>query len=323
MEQKQQFWSRVGKVLSKRIGIIGIVVLVLACIITGLSIAGYIFRLEWTGVLGTQDNGPKTLWHWLDLLIIPIMLAAGALWFKQAAAKATAYIEDQRAQESALEAYLDRMSELLLDKDDPLLKSRPGSPCQEMASTRTLTLLRRLDGRRRNQVFQFLRDARLLGVKKKTARLEEGGQIRFIDEIAPISVFEGRNMQKMELQDAILELANLSGAFLEGANLERAKLCGARFANAKMKGAFLKGAILRGANLAADLHGANLSNADMRWANLYAADLSEANLFQADLRGAKNLSCERLTQALNWDQAYRDEALSCGKEIPTLPKYDM
>src|SRR5688572_13260641 len=80
----------------------------------------------------------KTLWDWMELLIIPAVLAGGAFYLQQAEhAVERKAVEDReklerkiaelranferevatdRQQEATLQVYLDRMAELLLDK---------------------------------------------------------------------------------------------------------------------------------------------------------------------------------------------------------------
>jgi len=325
MGKKQHIGMRIASILISRIGT---AVFVLAFFLIIISIAGYIWDLQWTGLPDPDPDDTKTraktFWDWLDLLIIPIVLAAGALWFKRFEAEIARTSESVRAQEAALETYFDRMSELLLDKENALLTSKPNSPQRDMASTRTLTVLRRLDVRRRNQVFNFLRDARLLGVKKRTVYTEDG-LIKTIKEKDPISVFAGLNMGSMSLQSANLPLVDLSGVNLIRANLGRADLN-----RADLSRADLSGADLRWANLSrVDLSWANLSGADLRWANLNEANLSKANLSGANLSGANlsranlvwanlrdadGLTCEQLTKAQSWEHTYRSEVLRCGAE---------
>src|SRR5215210_317839 len=45
--------------------------------ITLVVIGGYIYRWEWTGFIG------KTLWDWMKLLVVPIILALGGLLITQ------------------------------------------------------------------------------------------------------------------------------------------------------------------------------------------------------------------------------------------------
>lgn len=277
MKEKDTIGKRIGKALTNQIGT---VVLILITILIGVSIAGYVLNLEWTGLRGTTDGGPKTLWHWLDLLVIPIVLAAGALWFKRVEVGIAQSVERGRAQETALETYFDRMSDLLLDQDNPLITSESGSPCQEMATTRTFAVLRRLDSKWRNHVFQFLLDARLLGRAKKLVDSEEDDtQQTVARESDPIALFQGRNMTKMVLEGAFLNDANLEGAILREANLEGATLGEANLEEANLNGANLEGAFLSDANLeGAKLREANLEGADLSEANLEGTDLWKANL---------------------------------------------
>jgi energy-coupling factor transporter transmembrane protein EcfT len=100
----------------------------------------------------------KTLWEWLDLLATPFAIGIVAVIF-------TAWFTNQRAQDTALQAYLDKMSELLIDRrlrrawdeyDDKRITAR----------ARTLALLAQLNGDRKRTVLQFLREARLINKKE-------------------------------------------------------------------------------------------------------------------------------------------------------------
>jgi hypothetical protein len=91
----------------------------------------------------------------------------------------------------------------------------------------------------------------------------------------------------VNLSDADLIGADLSGANLSDANLRDAYLLGADLSGANLSDAYLRGADLSDANLSdADLSGANLSDAYLLGADLLGADLSDANLSGADLSGA-------------------------------------
>src|SRR5229473_617182 len=76
----------------------------------GLIICTYQFGWSGTGFL------KKTLWDWLELLIIPLVLAAVALLFNRATTRTEQKIALDKQSEDLLQAYLDRMSELLLEK---------------------------------------------------------------------------------------------------------------------------------------------------------------------------------------------------------------
>ncbi len=63
-----------------------------------------------------KDQRGKTLWDWMTLLIVPAGLAAVAILFNNfQRSNEQIRVTDQRREE-ALQNYLDKMSELLLEK---------------------------------------------------------------------------------------------------------------------------------------------------------------------------------------------------------------
>src|SRR5215217_3472097 len=127
----------------------------LTAIVVMLAIAGA--RRSWTGFQG------KTLWDLLQLLIVPFVLSVITLAFAWQQDARQTYIEDrraqaeqdladQRAQDEALQAYLDQMSHLLLEKD--LRASDKDSEVRTLARARTLTVLGSLGPSRQGQVVQ-------------------------------------------------------------------------------------------------------------------------------------------------------------------------
>jgi hypothetical protein len=58
----------------------------------------------------------KSLWAWLDLLIVPAVLAIGGYLFTRSENRRTQDVTDQHAQDAALQAYLDKMSTLLINE---------------------------------------------------------------------------------------------------------------------------------------------------------------------------------------------------------------
>ncbi len=69
-------------------------------------------------------------------------------------------VTEQRAKETALQTYFDKMTELLLKEN--LRKSKVESEVRAVARTRTLTVLRRLDKDRKGALIQFLYEAGLI-----------------------------------------------------------------------------------------------------------------------------------------------------------------
>ena len=148
---------------------IGVIVLVG---LIGLIIAGYRLNWDWTGF--NQRIGPqvqqyqptKTLWDWLQLLIIPLVLAVAALLFNRATTRTEQKIALDKQREDLLQAYLDRMSELLLEKS---LATSPSEEARNVARVRTITILFQLDARRIGYVFAFLREAGLMSTEPNSS----------------------------------------------------------------------------------------------------------------------------------------------------------
>ena len=111
-------------------------------------------------------------------------------------------------------------------------------------------------------------------------------------------------------------------ALLQGANFREARLDGANFRGAQLQGADLRGANLEGV----DFSKPETTKDPPRDSLIYLIQkhtqgllVHAADLEGADLRQAKGLSCSQLTQALRWEEAYRDDKLACDKEIPDPP----
>src|SRR5215210_2823216 len=126
-------------------------------------------QYQWTGFgesvqpkSGDQEIQPrKTLWDWLQLFIVPLALATLGLWFSVQQDTRQQLLEEQRAQNAALQAYLDQMSQLMLQGD--LRDSKEGSEVRRtLARARTQTVLGQLDSDRKASVVQFLYEASLI-----------------------------------------------------------------------------------------------------------------------------------------------------------------
>jgi len=204
----------------------------------------------------------KTFWDWMELLIIPTVLAIGALLFNRAERRTGQEIAVERFQEAALRTYLDRMTELLLDRG--LLESERDAEVRIVAEAQTLMTLRILDGKRKGVILKFLSDAGLIKTGKSLVFLQKA------------------DLRKADLSGADLYEADLGGANLCGADLRGALLCKSCLIETDLREALLGGGDLRGT----DLRGANLSGADLHGALLEDADLLDADLSGANLRMA-------------------------------------
>jgi hypothetical protein len=247
-----------------------------------------------------------TVRDWLPIvgaLLVPVMIAAGTWWItaqqgkiEDRRAEADRKLAEQRAQDEALQAYLDQMGTLLIKQH--LLDSNEHSQARTLARARTLTVLARLDASRKAAVVQFLYEAKLIrSVNGKDPIVSLGGaDLRYAD-------FGGADLEDADLGGAYLQNADLRYADLEVAYLgDRADLEDAYLYDADLEDAFLGGAYLSGADLRyADLRNAYLGDADLigtdlSRADLKKADFSRADLSHADLGNAKGVTGEDLKQ---------------------------
>ena len=104
--------------------------------IATIIILGYWQRWTWTGL------ETKSAWDRLELLGIPLVLGAGAFWFNNQTRKSEQELAQHRVREEALQGYLDRMQELILEKG--LRRSEKDAEIRDVARARTLTVLRSL-----------------------------------------------------------------------------------------------------------------------------------------------------------------------------------
>jgi uncharacterized protein YjbI with pentapeptide repeats len=337
-------------------------ILLIAAIIVGciggsiFIIVGYQSGWTWTGFDATtgpnvlQYQPTKTLWDWMQLLIVPVVLASGAFLFNFTSSRNEQKIAQQRdknaqqialdnQRETLLQTYLDRMAELLLHH--ALRHTEPHAEVRYIARARTLTVLSRLDSRRKGSLIKFLYESNLIEVinlsgadlsgaelseaKLHRANLSEANLSRAIIDLADLSEanLSGANLSEVNLASTNLEEANLSGANLHRANIKDATLTKANLSWANLSGALLNAtnlsdasfhkADLRKAHMEkAILRNAALRRADLREANLREADLSNADLTEADLRDASfyeaNLR-ETILQGASFTQEQIEQAI--------------
>ena len=131
------------------------------------------------------------------------------------------------------------MSQLLTDKEEPLHSAQSGDSLSTVARARTLTVLGRLDSRRKRSVLQFLYESSL--IDREEALLHESDLIERRHNIV--------SLRGADLSESILIDADRRDADLSGANLYEAYLIGTDLSGAGMLGADLSGAGLMGADL--------------------------------------------------------------------------
>jgi Pentapeptide repeats (8 copies) len=214
---------------------------------------------QWTGF------ARKTLWDWLQLLIVPAILIGVTFVWSATQTRSDNKREDRRTaadraaaeearRDATLQTYLDRMSDLIIHEG--LLSTKRPPAVAEVAHTLTVAALRRLDGARKGQVVLFLGDASLLNPGSR-----------------------------------MLLGADLTGADLRNAYLPESWIVASNLRGANLHGATLTGSLLESANLRdADLGEADLHKADLSDAQLQGADLTNANVGALTLRAPTSLA---------------------------------
>lgn len=304
-----------------------------ALIIISLAVVFTCILIETVRLCNTGFND-KTLWDWMDLLLVPAALGVGVWWLNRSEKAHERSITTDRLRETALQSYFDTMTELLLEHDssspEPEHTNNPrGKKLRSIARIRTLSILRGLGEQRKRQVLQFLYESELIFPPDSTdlEDADSGGlHLNFVnlkhadlDEAHLAQVFLARavmnetslqhaNLEGAEMESAKLVQSDLRWANLKTANLSLADLRNANLQNSDLRGTILSDAILREAYLVeADLRGAALRGADFRDATLSRTDLRDASLEDADLRRANlegaQVSLEDLNKARKLDDA--------------------
>jgi uncharacterized protein YjbI with pentapeptide repeats len=274
---------------------------------------------EW---LGLGKGGEKTGLELLQVIAaisIPVVVVIMGAIFTASQSRSQQQVEEQRAQDEALQAYFEDMGHLLLDED--LRDAENDAEVISVARARTLSVLDRVDPKRRRSIFLFLKQAKLIA----------GGLLRDAN-------LSGIDLSREGFADAGLSRVNLSGANLRGVNIG---------GNTDLYGADLTGADLTGAKVGSNagvyrsggpsqvyeggvsldkiegpvtLSSANLTDATLKDADLTDVVLSDATLKDADLTNAtlKNTNLQRAN--LEGAKVTREQLAESGSlEETTMP----
>ena len=267
---------------------ITILIFFLIALALTILIGGYRLNWAWTGFTGEKETY-RTLYDWLQLLFIPVVLAIAGFWFNHRERKAAELraeneqktanmraleelkfqelhaqteheVSQDNQRESALQTYIKDMSELLLNNN--LRNSKKDDEVRSIARVRTLTALRRLDPDRKSSVVLFLKESGLIEKHNLIVDLMDA-----------------------DLKEVKLSFTNLGNADLSGTDLSGAELYYAYLKDSNLIGTDLSRAWLENANLTkSDLTAANLKDAYLDLANL-----SEAIFTYEQLDAAKSL----------------------------------
>jgi hypothetical protein len=224
-------------------------------------------------------------------------------------------LEAQRAQDSALQAFLDQLSHS--DTYSELRKAPASGHKRAVLRAKLQTLLMELDGQRKGVLLSYLHGAKLIRKKAITPYeyTKEGSKDEEDEERwkYPILRLNDIDLSQTELNPHTkLTFDDLESIILCGAKLSKVNLSGANLRNADLRDADLSGAALRKPNEKEDpevIPGERSDEVDkakkkpgkvlptgLLETDLSGANLSGTNLSEANLSGAVGITNEELEQ---------------------------
>lgn len=202
----------------------------------------------------------KTLWDWLELLIIPALLGAVAWNFSDTQKNKELEISTKQFRENVMKDFITEISQYIKNRSIYEIKD---IHFIETIRINTINTLRILDGEQKGQLIHFLYDSKLIGWK--------GDYESNYEEILPI----------IQLKDADLSNIKLSGTY----SLEIIEVCDKTnpYFNVNLSGIDLSFTNLRNA----DLHGTQIFSGNFRATNLENADFDKCKLENCIFENAK------------------------------------
>lgn len=257
-----------------------IVILVISLVVGSWAIMPDTAPL-WTG-FGPYDatkDAPraKTLWDWLDLLIVPLVLSIGVWFLSSAERESEKLVELDRQRQGILDLFINQISKLIFENS--LRSENVTKEIRIIARTYALGTFRRLDRERKAEALQFLFESKLIHNE-------------------PVIPLAGANLREASLDNTPLVGAEITGAYFYNASFKKANLTGTNLCGCDLSFVDFTKAIFTGTDLSFTfLKYAKLRNVDLTKANLDSADVEGA-----DLRGAK-LSRKQYDQLISLDKA--------------------
>lgn len=201
----------------------------------------------WTGFHFQEENEQgfyyRTLWDWLELLIIPIVLAIGGWLFSSADKDSALRIEQSNQRQNILNSFIEKISNLVVVEN--FKNPEKNSDIVQITRALITSTCRQLDPDRKAEALQVIYELHL------------------IDKNPIVNLF-GVNFDKINLEHAPLVESEIKGAY---------------FRKGCFKNANLQGSIFLGSNFSkADFRGANLTNTDFSETTLDGANFSCCDL---------------------------------------------
>lgn len=248
--------------------------MVFAAVLIALVAGSYV--VPWTGFgeagVGDEFRAAKTLWDWMELAIIPVILAVGGSFLSATATRRARVEEINGSRETVVREYMGEVGRLMIEHDVRDLSSENDERAKRYMVALTLAVLQNLSVERNVQNVPFkvkvesggrpasgaggefsrevprpVRDYSDEFVDLRKEILQFLHRMGLIEAEDPIISLEGADLASANLSFVDLEGASLRGADLRGTALVNANLSGANFQRAKLSGADLTGVRREGA----------------------------------------------------------------------------
>lgn len=250
------------------------VVLFSLSILIVIIISNWISNFKWSGFQ------KKSFWDWLQLLIVPLMLAFGAFYLNYASGQRDNQLAEERKQQEILKDYFSKMQTLILAEktvqksnnkptDSPSLnqyqpKLSPES--QAIAKALTFAVLDELDGKRKGKVISYLADSKLI---IEDPILKSKSEINL----------EHANLKEIELRDVVMPFVKINNADMTKAKLTNVDLSNSDLADSNLSKATLKDVKLGDAEVYhVDFTETTLTDVDFSNTNLNNSNFDSATL---------------------------------------------
>jgi len=219
-------------------------------------VSNWIANFKWSGFQ------KKSFWDWLQLLIVPLMLALGAFYLNSAADFRDYQIAQEQKHQEILTDYFSKMQDLIVETKKS--KQTPGSKesnseerllleFRPTAQALTLSVLEQLDGKRKGKVITYLAESQL------------------INKIDPLIQLGGANLQKLELKGRqVFSSINIVGANMTATELSDILISDSDLSTVNLTEAVLQDVTFENSNLSGiNLDGASLTNVSLDKNNKY------------------------------------------------------
>ena len=180
---------------------------------------------------GFQEIG---FWEWVGVLIIPVVFATGTALLTNAQTQHELAGAHVRAQDEAIQQYLDQMSNLLVV--EKMREKPPESDLFMLAEARTLAVLLKLDGDRKRVPLKLIARLELINVASPSLSLKNAGlNDADLHELTLLNVcLMGADLRLTDLMGADLRESDLTWVDMRGADLRRAILTDASLAHSNL-----------------------------------------------------------------------------------------